>query len=113
MGCSGSKAAAAVWEAGLEPTQAHKRPKAAGGKAHGVDIESAEQAVSTWKNIETAAVPALTSSREGGAWEEEAADLEDIGQQVLGHCASIADGESMAAEGMGDLTPPSILIGSS
>jgi hypothetical protein len=52
--------------------------------------------------LAAAAAPALSGSGEGGGWEQEAADLEDIGRQVLGHCASITDGESVAAEGLAD-----------
>ena len=101
MGCNGSKAAP-VREPGPEPTQAPKRPKAANGRDRGVYTEPAELAVSAGWALATAAAPALSAGGEGGAWEQEAADLEDIGRQVLGHCASITGGESLAAEGLAD-----------
>ena len=101
MGCKGSKAAP-VRELGPEPTQSQKRPKAANGRDRGVYTEPAELAVSAGWALATAAAPALSAGGEGGAWEQEAADLEDIGRQVLGHCASITGGESLAAEGLAD-----------
>ena len=105
MGCSNSKAVA-VWEPGPEAAQAPKRPKAANGRDCGVvhvDTEPAELTVSVGAALAAAAAPALSGSGEGGAWEQEAADLEDLGRQVLGHCASITDGESVGtAEGLAD-----------
>ena len=101
MGCSGSKAAA-VQDPVPQPTQAQKPKKAAAGKDHGVDTEPAQLAVSAGSALATATAPVLSGSGEGGAWELEAADLEHIGRQVLDHCASIADGESVAAEGLED-----------
>ena len=52
--------------------------------------------------LAAATAPALSGGGEGVGWEQEAADLEDIGRQVLSECASIADGESVAAEGIAD-----------
>ena len=75
MGCNGSKAAP-VREPGPEPTQAPKRPKAANGRDRGVDTEPAELAVSAGWALGTAAAPALAAGGEGGAWEQEAAELE-------------------------------------
>ena len=101
MGCSSSKAAS-VREPGPEATQAQKRPKAAGKRDHSVDTEPVELAVSAGSALATAAAPALSGDEDGGAWEQEAADLEDIGRQVLGHCASLSHGDSVAVEGLGD-----------
>ena len=82
-----------------------KLPKATGGRSHGAGTEPVELAM--WRGqsgsaLAAATAPALSGGGEGVGWEQEAADLEDIGRQVLSECASIADGESVAAEGIAD-----------